>query len=162
MIKVLTERGKHYGNIRFGFNSRLQKVKILRAKTTTPDGKTIPLKENAIKVVTPYSWYPEYSDYKELTFSMPGVLVGSIIDYEILLESKPQIEGYYSKRPFFQWRSPVLLSRHKVILPKDRELKYLASHPPKGINPSPSISYQGEKKVYLWEFRDIPQILDDG
>ncbi|MBW2040275.1 MAG: DUF3857 domain-containing protein [Deltaproteobacteria bacterium] len=162
VIKVLAERGKRYGDIRFGFNSRMQKVKILHAKTTTPDGETIPLKENAIKIVTPYSWYPEYSDYKQLTFSMPGVLVGSVIDYEILLEGKPSIKDHYSDHLFSQGRSPILLSRHKVILPKDKELKYLALHAPKGIDPSPLISYEADKKVYLWEFRDIPQILDEG
>jgi len=162
VLKVLAERGKERGNIRFGFDSRLQKMKILHANTTTPDGKTLPLRKNAIKIVTPYSWYPEYSDYKQLTFSMPGVIVGSIMDYKLLLEGKAPINGHYSKHPFFQARSPILLSRHKVIVPKDKELKYLALNPPKGIDPSPSISYESDRKVYLWEFRDIPQILGEG
>jgi hypothetical protein len=162
VIKILAERGKDSGDIRFGFDSRMQQVKILRAVTTTPDGEQIPLKKNAMQVVTPFSWYPAYTDYKQLTFSMPGVGVGSIIDYEILVEGKAHIEGEYSHQSFFQGRSPVLLSRARITVPGDKQLQYLALNPPPGTDPAPAISKEGNRTVYHWEFRDIPQILDEG
>jgi hypothetical protein len=162
VVKIIAERGKDYGDIRLGFDSRMQQVKILHAFTTTPDGGQIPLKKNAMQIVTPFSWYPAYTDYKQLTFSMPGVTVGSIIDYEILVEGRPHIAGEYSHQTFFQGRSPVLLARARVVVPRDRELQYLALNPPAGIDPAPAISEAGDRKVYLWEFRDIPQILDEG
>jgi hypothetical protein len=162
IIKILAERGKDYGDISFGFDSRMQQVKILHAFTTTPDGEKIPLKKNAMQIVTPFSWYPAYTDYKELTFSMPGVAVGSIIDYEILVAGKAYMEGEYSHQTFFQGRSPVLLSRARIIVPGDKQLHYRALNPPAGIDPAPAISETADTKVYLWEFRDIPQILDEG
>lgn len=162
VIKILAERGKDSGDIRFGFDSRMQQVKVIRAITTTPDGKRIPLKKNAMQIVTPFSWYPAYTDYKVLTFSMPGIGVGSIIDYEIQVEGTPHIEDEYSHQTFFQGRSPVLLSRARVIVPKDKQLQYRALNPPAGFDPAPAISEEGDHTVYLWEFRDIPQILDEG
>jgi len=161
VIKVLKEAGKGYGDVSLGFNSRLQRVRILHARTITPDGRVIPLRKNAIKVTTPYSDYPEYSDYKELAFSLPGVEVGSVIDYEFCVEAEPYIKGHFSRRAFFQWSKPVLFSRYEITLPKYKELKYLALHPPKGIDPSPLISHRGDKKVYLWEFRDLPGVPMD-
>lgn len=162
VIKILAERGKDSGDIRFGFDSRMQQVKILRAVTTTPDGERISLKKNATQVVTPFSWYPAYTDYKVLTFSMPGVGVGSIIDYEIQVEGKPHMDDEYSHQTFVQGRSPVLLSRTRIVMPHAKQLKYHALNPPAGIDPSPTISEKGDRMVYLWEFRDIPQILDEG
>jgi len=161
VIKVLKEAGKGYGDVSLGFNSRLQRVRILHARTITPDGRVIPLRKNAIKVTTPYSDYPEYSDYKELAFSLPGVEVGSVIDYEFCVEAEPYIKGHFSRRAFFQWSKPVLFSRYEITMPKDKELKYLVLHPPKGIDPSPLISHRGDKKVYLWEFWDLPGVPMD-
>jgi hypothetical protein len=162
VIKILAERGKDYGDIRLGFDSRMQQVKVIHAITTTPDGKRIPLKKNAMQIVTPFSWYPAYTDYKQLTFSMPGIAVGSIIDYEIQVEGKPHMEGEYSHQTFFQGRSPVLLARARVIMPQDKQLQYRALSPPAGFDPAPAISEAGDHTVYRWEFRDIPQILDEG
>jgi len=161
VIKILKETGRHYGDVSFDFNSRLKEVKILHARTIAPDGRIIPLKENAIKIINPYSDYPEYSDYKELVFSLPGVEVGSVIDYEIYVKAKSNIRGHFSTRPFFQWTKPVLLSRYKITIPKEMSITYLALHPPKGVDPSPLITYQGDKKTYLWEFRDIPGVPND-
>jgi hypothetical protein len=162
VIKILAERGKDSGDIRFGFDSRMQQVKIIHAFTTTAEGERIPLKKNATQVVTPFSWYPAYTDYKELTFSMPGIGVGSIIDYEIQVEGKPHMEGEYSHQTFFQVRSPVLLSRARIVMPHAKQLQYHALNPPAGIDPAPTIKEEGGRTVYLWEFRDIPQILDEG
>ena len=84
VFKIIKESGKEYANVEIGFNSRTENATILYAKTITPEGKLIPLKENAIKIVTPYEGFPSYSDYKNLTFSMPGVTVGSIVDFSRL------------------------------------------------------------------------------
>ena len=88
VFKILNERGKDSADVEIGYNSRAEIASIIYARTITAEGKILPLIDNAIKVVTPYSSYPSYSDYKELTFSMPGVMVGSIIDYKVVIEEK--------------------------------------------------------------------------
>ncbi|MDI7258684.1 MAG: DUF3857 domain-containing protein [Thermodesulfobacteriota bacterium] len=125
VFKVLNEKGKDKGDIEIGYNSRTQTASIIYARTITPEGKIIPLNENAIKVVTPYSSYPSYSEYKELTFSMPGVTVDSIVDYKVAIEQKtPEIEGKFSSGFYFQMYDPTYLCRYKVITPEDMDLKY--------------------------------------
>ena len=159
VFKIVSEWGKHYATCSIGYNSRTEAISLLYARTITPEGKIIPLKKNAIKTVTPYSEFPYYSDYKKLTFSMPGVSVGCVIDYKYMIEKKPTIEGKFMSSHFFQTYNPILLSRYKIITPKDIDLKYLLLNPVKDIQRSPVVTSQGDKKSYLWEYRDIPQIL---
>jgi transglutaminase-like putative cysteine protease len=162
VFKVLNERGEDYGDIEIGYDSRTQTASIIYAKTITPEGKVISLKENAIQVITPYSEYPSYSEYKELTFCMPGVTVGSIIDYKVVIDDKvPHIEGKYSNEFYFQWYKPTYVCRYKVITPKGMDLKYLVLNPLKGIEIPPKIIGDGDKKVYLWEYKYIPQIIEE-
>ena len=160
VLKILNDRGRDKGDIEIGYNSRTEIASIIFARTITAEGKIIPLNENAIKVVTPYSSYPSYSDYKELTFSMPGVTVDSIIDYKVVIEEKkPEIEGKFSSRFYLQGHDPTYLCKYKVIAPEDMDLKYLVLNAFQGIQLSPKIIHDGNKKTYLWEYKNIPQII---
>lgn len=160
VFKILKERGKDKGDIEIGYNSRTDTASIIYARTITPEGKIIPLNENAVKVVTPFSTDPSYSDYKELTFSMPGVTVGAIIDYKVVIErKKPEIEGRFSSEFYFQAYDPTFLCRYKVIAPENMDLKYLVLNPLQGIELSPKIVRDGNKKIYLWEYKYISQII---
>jgi len=162
VIKILKDRGKDNGDIEIGYNSGAETASIIYARTITPEGKIIPLNENAVKVVTPFTNYPSYSDYKVLTFSMPGVTVGSIIDYKIVQEKqKPEIEGKFSDEFNFQTYDPTYLCRYKVITHRDTDLKYLVLNPLPGIQSSPNIIQDGNKKIYLWEYKNIPQIIEE-
>ena len=162
VFKILNERGKDSADIEIGYNSRAEIASIIYARTITAEGKILPLIENAIKVVTPYSSYPSYSDYKELTFSMPGATVGSIIDYKVVIEEKkPEIEGNFSSGFYFQAYHPTFLCRYKVIAPESIDLKYLVLNPLPDIQLSPKIICNGNKKIYLWEYNHIPQIIEE-
>ncbi len=162
VFKILNDRGKDNGDIEIGYNSRTETASIISARTITPEGKIIPLNEKAIKVVTPFTNYPSYSDYKKLTFSMPGVTVGSIVDYKVVIEEKkPEIEGKFSSGFYFQAHNPAYLCRYKVITPRDTNLKYLVLNPLQGIQLSPNIIHDRNKKTYLWEYKNIPQIIQE-
>jgi len=162
VFKIMNERGKDNSDIEIGYNSRTETPSIIYARTITAEGKIIPLNENAVKVVTPYSSYPSYSDYKQLTFSMPGVIVGSIIDYKIVKEKqKPEIEGKFSNEFYFQGYDPTYLCRYEVITPGDMMLKHLVLNPIKGVQLSPKIIHGGNKKTYLWEYKNIPQMIKE-
>lgn len=162
VFQVMKERGKDYADVEIGYNSRTATASILYARTITPEGEVVPLKKDAIKVITPFEKYPSYSDYKKLAFSMPGVTLGSTVDYKVVIqEKKPTMEGKFSSSDYFQGYNPILLSRYKVIIPKDMELKYYLINPLKDVPLSPVTEQQGDKKTYLWEFKDIPQILEE-
>jgi hypothetical protein len=165
VFKILKDEGKDKRDIKIGYDSRTETASIIYARTITPEGKIISLNKNAVKVVTPTK-YPSNSHHKELTFSMPGVTVGSIIDYKIVGEQqKPEIEGKFSNKFYFQrydpTYDPTYLCRYKVITPKDMDLKYLLLNPLQGRKLSPNIIHDGNKKTYLWEYKNIPQIIEE-
>jgi hypothetical protein len=160
VFKIVHEKGKRYANISIGFNSLYEGASILYAKTITPDGQVLPLRKDAIKVINPYSGYPAYNDYKSLTFSLPGAAVGSVIDYKVVIEGKkPVIHGKFSSEFEFQDYDPVLTSRYKLTIPGNMDLKYLILNPLNQFTPAPKIVQQGNKKMYLWEYKNIPQII---
>ncbi len=161
-FKIVTERGKGYADRTIGFNAHTETISLRSARTITSSGRIIPLKKNAQKIVTPYSRYPAYSDYKELTFSMPGVRVGCIIEYTCVIEDKkPTIGGVFADRFFFQWYNPVMVSRYMIIAPETMELHYRPFNLLRGTDPSPAIVHRGGKKRYCWQYQEIPQILDE-
>ncbi len=162
VFKVMKEGGKGYGDVAIGYNSRTATASIVYARTITPEGEVLPLRKNAAKVITPFEGYPSYSDYKKLVFSMPGVTLGSIVDYKVVIqEKKPAMEGIFSSKWYFQGNNPFLLSRYKLIVPKDMKIKYYLINPLKDVPLSPAIMQQGDKKTYFWEYKNIPQILEE-
>jgi len=93
---------------------------------------------------------------------MPGVTIGSVIDYKVVRkERRPIIEGKFSSSSTFQRLNPILLCRYKVIIPKDMELKYLPLNPLSDVQLFPKVIHQGDKKIYLWEYKNISQIIEE-
>ena len=162
VFKIVSEKGKDHANCQIAYNSRTDTVSLVYARTITPEGKILALKKNATKVISPYSSFPSYSDYKKLTFSMPGASIGSVIEYKYVKNEKPVIEGQFTDNFFIQWYYPILHCRYKIITPSNMDLKYLVLNPLKESQQSPQVINSGKKKIYLWEYKDVPQILKEG
>ncbi|MBW2038134.1 MAG: DUF3857 domain-containing protein [Deltaproteobacteria bacterium] len=162
VFKVIKEGGKGYANVEIGYNSRRENIFVEYARTITPEGEILPMKDDVVTMATPYSNYPSYGEYKILTFSLPGIVVGSIIDYKVVIEKRrPTMEGEYASRFYFQGYEPAFLSRFKVIAPEDMDLRYYIRNPLKEFATSPKTYHEGGKKVFLWEYRNIPQIMPE-
>jgi len=162
VFKVITEEGKGYAAVEIGYNAHREKVSIEYARSITPWGKVIPLSDIAVRVSTPYGNYPSYSDYRVLTFSLHGVAIGSIIDYKVVVEElSPAMAGAYASTFYFQGYEPTIISRFLVITPEDMDLEYSVRNPLTEMKPSPQVSRKDGKKISLWEYRDIPQIIPE-
>jgi transglutaminase-like putative cysteine protease len=162
VFKVIKEEGKGYANVEIGYNAYREKVSIEYARTITPWGKVIPVSDIAVTVSTPYGNYPSYSDYRVLTFLLSGVVIGSVIDYKIVLEElHPAMAGTYASRFYFQGYDPIIISRFQVITPEDMDLEYSVRNPLTEQKPAPQVSREDGKKISLWEYRDIPQIISE-
>jgi hypothetical protein len=162
VFKVIRDRGKGYADIKIDYTSREETLSILYARTITPEGKVIQLDKKAVREITPFADYPSYNDYKQLAFSMPGVTIGSVIDYKVVREIRsPVIEGKFSSRFAFQRFNPTLLCRYKIIAPQNMDLKYKALNRLIDVQSSPKVFENKNKKMYLWEYRNIPQIIPE-
>jgi hypothetical protein len=162
VFRVLKEGGKGYANVEIGYNARRERCSIAYARTITPEGDIIPLKDDAITVATPYRNFPSYSDYRVLTFSLPGVVIGSIIDYKVVIEERhAAMEGKYASRFYCQGYEPAFFSRFKVIVPEHMDLRCSIRNPLKGQRRSPQVSRRDGHTITIWEYKNIPQIMPE-
>ena len=157
-FKILTEKGKIYSNCEEGFNSQNESLSLLYARTINPDGSIVSLRKDAIRVDSPYIEETEYSDFKEMHFSMPAIEIGSIVEYLYVKRQAPVIGDSFNDRFQFQGFHPVLLSRYKIIAPESMQIHFHLRNPLDGLNPSPLESSGNGKKTYLWEYENIPPI----
>ncbi|MFQ6067536.1 MAG: DUF3857 domain-containing protein, partial [bacterium] len=58
MVKILNERGKHYGEVELGYDSTYETIEIEYARTIKPDGKVVSVGDKHIRDVSRYLEYP--------------------------------------------------------------------------------------------------------
>lgn len=105
-IKILTERGKKFGDISisYWYEDNLRKLK---AQTIQPDGKKIGLDKKKI--------FEESTDlWKNKVFSMPAIQVGAVIEYQYEKSSEylTFLEPWY-----FQNEEFTKLSQLTILVP---------------------------------------------
>jgi len=77
-IKILTEQGRDYANVEIPFEKQRFSVSHLKARTIRPDGSIVNFEGKVYeKTVVKY----KSLKYLAMTFTMPDVSVGSIIEY---------------------------------------------------------------------------------
>ncbi len=166
IVRILNERGKKdFSEVEIDYDSTYEKVEIIYAKTIKPDGEAVFAGDKDIRDVSKYLNFPLYSNARVKIVSMPEVSIGSVIEYKAkikrteLINKKDLILKYR-----LQEREPVLKANFEIIVPQDREIYT------KIINEeynrfqaelSPKIFKRDTKKIYRYEFRDIPQITPE-
>jgi hypothetical protein len=81
-IKVLTEKGKSWGDVEIPFNGRAFSVTDVAARTIHPDGTIIPLTGKPLEKMLLRQGEDRF---KSTVFSMPAVEPGSILEYRYKL-----------------------------------------------------------------------------
>ena len=83
-IKILTEKGRDYADVVIVYDEDLTRVTGIKARTIRPDGTVVPFKGEVFE--KPYL-KSRRLNYMTKTFTLPGVEVGSIIEYQYKLRS---------------------------------------------------------------------------
>lgn len=85
-MKVFTYAGvKNYSDLRIHYNPACEKVEVLNAVVTSPEGVQTSIQEHEINIMDA-DWVadgPRYPGSKIMVVSLPGVDEGSVIDYTI-------------------------------------------------------------------------------
>jgi len=90
-IKVLTEAGRAYADVEIPYVVKSTSVENIRGRTVQPDGTVIPFAGVIFdKVVAKYKRF----SYDAKAFTLPGVRVGSIIDYSYEVHWKEKFPDY--------------------------------------------------------------------
>jgi Domain of Unknown Function with PDB structure (DUF3857)/Transglutaminase-like superfamily len=124
-IKVFTEAGRAYADVEIPYLVKSTSVEDIRGRTVRSDGTVIPFSGAVFeKVVARYKKYR----YEAETFTLPGVEVGSIIEYSFSVRWKERIPDYVSNPSGYifphAWTIPTttwtvqqgLFTRHAVFV----------------------------------------------
>ena len=122
-IKINTDKAKDLAEVYIPFFIGLEEIYIDYAYTITPDGEVINSTQQQIITLAQDS--PNYSSSKLFVMAMPGVVEGSIIDYQIrIVSSKPKAEKMFWDDYAYKQKYPVIRSRFSIDYPAQLELKY--------------------------------------
>ncbi len=152
-IKILTEAGKEWADVSIAYWHE-DKILSMEASSYLPNGDEIELDDDNI-----FDENIKNTKYKK--FAIPGVEVGSVIEYQYALYSKyiSNLEPWY-----FQTGEFTKVSEIKVLLPKGFNYSSLEKnwifHDIKKSNEKVWNPYRSGKKVmqYTWTGKNLPAI----
>ena len=151
--KILTYAGqKDQSEIKLYHNPAWQQVEIKNATVTLPDGTVKEISEDEINLMDA-SWVagaPRYPAGRILVGNLPGVEIGSIIEYEIVsrVDGKP----FFSLIETFTGHEPVDRNTLSITAPQSLPINVLNT----GID---EYITNGEESVtYTWSISNAPAV----
>jgi mRNA-degrading endonuclease HigB of HigAB toxin-antitoxin module len=153
--KILTYAGvKHNSEIKFRYNPVWQKVFVKSVVITNPDGKKFELNKTETNIMD-QGWIgsaPRYPAGKIMVVSLPGVQIGSLIEYELVIENFKQ--PFISNMILFQDSSPIINKEVSLVYPEKMQLNI--SKPPEALNVSSS--KKDGKIIRTWQTDNVVAI----
>lgn len=149
-IKILTEKGKEFANFRIPYWHE-DRITSLKAHTVLPDGKKIKLDGKQI-------FDEQEKKLKYKVFTLPGVEVGAVIEYEL---EKISDYVHFLEPWYFQNREFTRLSQYSVIVLAGFSYNVFFRNT-FDIEPEvedvlkAGLNYKLKK--YTWTMRDLPPI----
>lgn len=166
LIKILNERGKDdFSEAQVDYDSTYEKIELEYARTIKPDGTVVDVGARHIRDVSRYLNFPIYSNARVYIISFPEISSGAVIEYKVRVYSYELI----NKKDFVlnypvQSSEPIIRADFTLVLPKGRPLYQ------KNINDkyndfgsvlTPLKEINRDKSVFLWQFKNIPQIINE-
>ena len=152
-IEILTYAGKKsYSEIKLTYNPAWQNIELTKARVTLPDGTVKEISDKEINIMDS-RWVasaPRYPASKILVANLPGVEVGSILDYEFV--SKVDGKPFFSSSQTFNAHEPIDYITLTVTAPASLDLKIRNT----GIEETQS---SGDGTItYVWHAEDQPAV----
>jgi len=164
-IKILNDRGKKFAEVNIDYDSTYEKTQLVFARTIKPNGEVVNVGAKHIRDVSRYLDFPLYSNARALIISMPEVIDGSIIEYRVkITRNKLIADKEFDLAYSLQADEPIVRARLFFVVPLDRQVNFIYLN--QEFNSfkarlEPQVSREGLKKIYYWEFKDIPQIIPE-
>ncbi len=153
--KILSYAGvKNNSEIKFYYNPVWQKVSVKSLVITNPDGKKLKLNKTETNIMD-QGWAgsaPRYPAGKIMVVALPGVQVGSLIEYELAVENNEQ--PFISTTALFQSSDPVISKQ--VILQYPEKMKLKISKPTECLQVSSS--RKDGKIIQKWQSANVAAI----
>ncbi len=107
--RILKESGRSWGRIGWGFDEDRKKIKVILARSISPDGKTVKyLKKKDIKISDPAGAAQFFSKYRTLSAIISCVDNDSIVEYIMETDTfNPMDKNIFAVSYFFRDYVPV-------------------------------------------------------
>jgi hypothetical protein len=166
VVKILNERGKEdFSETHISYDSTYEKVELDYARTIKPDGTVTEVGSRHIRDVSKYLNFPLYSNARVYIISFPEITEGASIEYKVKIYRHQLI----NKKDFMisypvQAGEPIIAASFGLTVPKAMpvHIKILnEKYNNFGANLNPEIKEQDDIVVYLWKFKNTPQIIPE-
>ena len=122
--KILTYAGqKKYSELKFHYNPAWDEVRVLGAKVISPNGVVKKAAKEDVNIMDE-PWVgtaPRYSPGKILVVNLPGVAVGSIIEYKVVKKRKHR--PFFSMTRYFRGFDPQNRLALDIVVPDKMRLE---------------------------------------
>ncbi|MFH1768710.1 MAG: DUF3857 domain-containing protein [Candidatus Omnitrophota bacterium] len=162
--QVLQERGKELAEVIIGYDSTYERVELEFARTISKDGRVMYAGKENIRDVSKYLNFPLYSNARALIVSMSLVDVGSFIEYKIKIYSSKLVnEDDISLSYRLRERYPVYESIFKLVVPKDKDIRYKVFnfHYAGDHSLEPVIQERDDKKIFTWRAQEVEPLIPE-
>lgn len=158
-VKILEADAVDYiGDVLVPYNAHYEKARLVRAETTTPDGRTVPVQADLVVDMLPrdQGGFREYSDNRHLAFSMPALCKGAVFEYEAeITQTAPVISNaFWHAFEFQEFFVPVQTARVSVCAPPHRPFQHRTT--PAGM--AVSAVTNGSGVTCTWVATNLPAV----
>ncbi len=148
-------------HISLSFDPNREKIKIIHARCLTPEGEVFNLKPEEIKISKSTSGSVHFDNSQNLSFTIPGVTVGSLVDYSYENEEfNPFDNNLFSGRCYFQSSCPIGEKILRVSVPNDSQLYHFARNLDEEHS-KPTIIEAVDSVLYTWKMTDMAPIIGE-
>ena len=158
---VAKEEALWAAHVSVSFDPNREKVKILHARCLTPEGDVHTVKPDQIKISKGTSGSVNFTEEQDMSFSIPGVTVGSLVDYSYEIEEyNPFDSNLFSGGSYFQLTRPIGEAVLRVSVPIDQKLYYVARNIAEE-QAKPTVIEAVDSVLYTWKMEDMPPVISE-
>lgn len=145
----------------FFFDDERERVRIVQARSIDPDGTVHEYDPASIKTTDPAREDVFFGRGKRMTYQIPGVRVGSIVDYtherEVFNPYDPEM---FFPAWYFASEEPFVHSEIRIVMPRDQELYYTTRNMPPEAR-KPRVIHGHGTKTYVWIMENQPGVIKE-
>ena len=160
VIYIAKEEALGNAHQSISFDPNRESVKVNFARSYSKDGVVTNLKDSEIKIEKGTSGSVHFNMYKNVSFSIPEVTIGSLVDYSYEIETfNPFDKELFTGKRYFKWAAPVGEAVLRVSIPTDKKLYYVSKNCPEDFSPTEVDVI--DSKLYTWRMTDLEPVVSE-
>jgi transglutaminase-like putative cysteine protease len=143
------------------YEKERERPKIAQARSIDPDGTVHEYDPASVKISEPSREDVYFGRGEQMTYQIPGVKVGSIVDFTHELEVfNPYDPDMFFTSWFFASTDPFVHSRIEVVMPRNQELYYFTRNMPAEAR-KPKVLFGQDSTTYIWEMKNQDAVTEE-